>query len=381
MKLILVILALFLVIVIIIPFILNIAGVNVLQFGSISGVGIGAGLLRSLDRGVTWNNVSISENKRVSFPSQILSVAFHPRNADTIYLGTQGSGLWKSTTGGASWAPVDDKSNVLSPRADIYRVAVSTSSPDTMYVAVFQNNLGRLLRSDDGGQNFRQVYFVTANKFAVFDVNVSPTDPEHVTIVTGQGGILESQNGGATWHVIKWFTGALTGLFIDPNNPSNIYVVTANGLLYRTVDHGDNWIEVGVDVEHQTKASPYLPEQNYYHPFFSLSRQTVETIFFDPTNFNKIYIGSSQGLLRSLDGGFTWQTLPVLIPPEALPVTAIAINPQAPNIIYAAASNQLHQSSDGGVNWRVETLSVKNRIKMLLIHPLNPDRMFLVVGN
>ena len=95
--------------------------------------------------------------------------------------------------------------------------------------------------------------------------------------------------------------------------------------------------------------------------------------------FTTLYLGSGSGVLRSSNGGFTWERLNILIPPEALPVRAVAVGPRSSNTIFAGASAQLHRSDDGGTNWRVKFLPTGGKIKSLLIHPLKQEIMFAIL--
>ena len=204
LKILLIVLALILGLLVVLPFILSAAGFNFFDLPSFSSGGggrdsslsAGQGLLRSRDAGENWEGISFLKNKRAALPAQILDIAFHPQNPDIIFLGARSAGIWKSKDAGQAWEKVSDKSYVLSPAADVYKIAISRSNPQIMYAAVFQDRRGRILRSSDGGDTFREVYFVTADSFGVFDLYINPADADWVIAVTGQGGMLETKNGG-----------------------------------------------------------------------------------------------------------------------------------------------------------------------------------------
>lgn len=387
LKIILVILVIVLGLVVVLPFVLNIAGFNVFQFGSISGgaISAGEGLLRSKDGGESWVSVTNSSDKRIRFPQEILDISFHATSSDIIFLGSKGSGLWKSMNGGSSWQKVVDKARVLDPRADVYRVAVSRSQPRIIYLAVFQNSRGRVLKSEDGGGSFREMYFVTANRFGVFDLYADPSDANHVIIATGQGGVLETRNGGRTWRVKRWFSEALTRLVVNPYFSGEMFVTTSGKNLFKTFDGGENWADLNEGLQRVANSRGELEGRPSFQPSLNpfaggAFGKSLEALVADPNVFTTIYIGSQDGLLRSTNGGFSWERLNVLIPPEALPVKAVVVDPRNSSTIFAAALNQIHRSEDGGINWNVKTLAVNGRIARILIHPLKPDTMFIVLG-
>ena len=374
---------------VVLPFVLSVAGFNYFNLpdfssdggGSSSSSSVGRGLLRSRDGGENWEDVSFLGDRRVSLPAQILDIAFHPQNPDLIFMGTRSSGIWKSIDTGQSWEKIYDKSRVLDPSADVYKIAVSRSNPQILYAALFQDRRGRVLRSSDGGNSFREIYFVTADNFGVFDLYINPVDEDWVMIVTGQGGVLETKNGGRTWRVIKWFGNSLVKILVNPVFPMEMFVINDQGSIFKTFDRGENWADLSEESGDLGGDNLSYRPQVGLDPFaglFSRSNKVVALVS-DPRVFTTLYLGTKEGVLRSLDGGFVWKRLNLLIPPEALPINAVAVHPRSSDIIFAGASSQLHRSDDGGLNWRVAFLPVGGKVKNLFIHPLKPEIMFAVL--
>ena len=124
--------------------------------------GDNVGIFKSADGGLTWNLAVRSSEPTASLPRNVLSFAFHPKDADTIYLGTRGGGLWVSKNAGTTWARVTDAKGDLKNSAEVYGISVSEKEPDLMYLAAYQDNFGRVFRSTDGGISFDEVYITSA---------------------------------------------------------------------------------------------------------------------------------------------------------------------------------------------------------------------------
>jgi hypothetical protein len=61
---------------------------------------------------------------------RVLALAVDPTNANVVYAGSDGGGVWKTTDGGLSWAPKADGQPSLVGSA----IAVDPSVPSTVYV-------------------------------------------------------------------------------------------------------------------------------------------------------------------------------------------------------------------------------------------------------
>ncbi len=152
----------------------------------------------------------------------------------------------------------------------------------------------------------------------------------------------------------------------DPTHPDIVWALTAhipypnpdfgvhdaNGL-YRSVDRGETWVQMN-----DTLLTPDIP---------------VYDIAIDPTNPFIIYVGTNTlGILKSMDGGTTWQLANngisyngLSFPESRWAVVSVEINPVDPQIIYASVIQAygieleqgagehpgLYKSTDSGVSW------------------------------
>jgi hypothetical protein len=76
----------------------------------------------------------------------------------------------------------------------------------------------------------------------------------------------------------------------------------------------------------------------------------------DPSAPNRVYAGSHDGVLRSVDAGQSWEQIPLA--GGDTEVDAVAVDPLDPSVLYAAASAQVaigqaYKSVDAGTTWTV----------------------------
>jgi photosystem II stability/assembly factor-like uncharacterized protein len=115
----------------------------------------------------------------------------------------------------------------------------------------------------------------------------------------------------------------------------------------------------------------------------------INCLAFHPTDTNIIYIGApAGGLWKSLDGGLSWNVLTDQIP--SIGVSEIVVNPIDPQIIYIATGDRdaanfisnpysygILKSIDGGLTWDTTGLQymLTNQMSVarIIIHPKNPN--------
>ena len=122
-------------------------------------------------------------------------IAFHPTDANIIYVGVPAGGLWKTTDGGSTWTPMSDSLASLG----VSGIAVDHNNPNTVYI---------LTGDGDGGD-------------------------------TQSIGVMKSTDGGSTWSAtgLSWdVTNFNRGykLMMHPTNSSIMFAVTTVGILKTT---------------------------------------------------------------------------------------------------------------------------------------------------
>ena len=315
------------------------------------------GVFKTFDRGENWEQkVMISKNKTLAQTS-ILKIALDPQDSKIVYLGTRGSGLLKSMDGGELWYSLADRQEVLSRQANVIDIAIDPRNSNNLYVGAYQDRYGVMLRSNDAGKHWEEVYRTARDRYAVFGVEIDPFDSSLIYMATAEGGLMKSFDFGKTWKTIKWFDDVITDLKINSKNSRIIYVSMMTRGVFKTRDQGQNWEKL----EGLTGFS---------------EAQNIETLVLDLKNPETIYTGSKSGFLKSVDGGLTWQKLNILIPPRSLIVQSIALDPTNSAIIYYAAGNAVYQSQDSGQSWKMYLINSASPINTLVVDPENSQILY-----
>ena len=148
-------------------------------------------------------------------------VAGVPGNPAVYYMGTAGSGIWKTVDGGQVWTCVSDSVRLTSVAA----VAVAASRPDTVYAgAAGSGPEAGLYRSVDGGGHWE---LVALKGHAVSSIVIDPRRPETVMAAAADSGVVRTTDGGKNWKsVLPDSQAGGVWLVFDPDNPKNVYAGT-----------------------------------------------------------------------------------------------------------------------------------------------------------
>ncbi|MEO1448948.1 MAG: glycosyl hydrolase, partial [Bacteroidota bacterium] len=242
------------------------------------------------------------------------------------------------------------------------------------------------------GLKFRNIGpALTSGRIADFAVN--PQNPSEYYVATASGGVWKTVNHGITYQPIfdgqgSYSIGCVT---LDPNNSSVVWVGTGENNAQRSVAYGDG-VYKSTD---GGKSWKHMGLKNSEH---------IGMITVDPTNSDVVYVaaqgpvwseGGDRGLYKTTDGGENWEK--VLEISEHTGVSEVMLDPRDPNLIYAVAwqrarkvwtflgggpESALYQSKDGGKTWDKIQKGLPGeelgRIGMT-ISPVNPDVVYAIV--
>ncbi|MFI5196022.1 MAG: hypothetical protein ACHQD8_02940 [Chitinophagales bacterium] len=264
-------------------------------------------------------------------------------DSKTLYVGTAGGGVWKSTNAGASFKPVFDKYCM-----SIGAIAVDQSNPSVVYVGAGESNMRNtvsigdgLYKTTDAGDNWVKIGLDSTEHIAKIIIDPKNANTIYVAAPgplwcdSKHRGVYKSTDGGTTWNKI-FFINEKTGcadIAVDPNDPNTLYATV--------------W---------EFRRFPYA--------------------------FNSG--GKGSGMWKSADGGKTWRELSKGLPAKPFGRIALTLAPGAPRNMIAiveAKETGLYISDDGGETWKSQsaTLNVVSRpfyFSCLVIDPKDPKRVY-----
>ncbi len=301
-------------------------------------VGPGSGIYKSTDRGVSW--APVPGEGLPAGPLSRIELAVAPgTRGQRVWAAIEtidGGGLYRSDDGGASWELVND---------DPESVASSYMSwllPDAQNPEVVWAGGRPLRRSDDGGRTFTIVRSSPGGD-DYHALWIDPDDPRRMITGADQGAVI-TFNGGQSWS--SWYnqpTGQFYRLAVDNGFPYKIYSGQQDsgtvGIASRS-DYGQitfrDWSPVGGDERDGDVPDPTDPDIVYGAGLggrlSKWNRRTGQVQNVSPWPVSSY--ASRPGTTRYR---YDW-------------ITPLAISRRPPHAIYLGAQ-VLFRSLDGGQSW------------------------------
>ncbi|HEY3602454.1 MAG TPA: hypothetical protein VGK72_10900 [Chthoniobacterales bacterium] len=232
------------------------------------------GLYKTSDGGKTWNLILKGPN----LSTGASTIAMDPTNPNILFAGLwdfrrkgwtyrsggptpndpSGSGLFRTTDGGATWKEITPEANKGFPKKPYGRlaVAIAPSNPKRVYCFV-ESPDSALFVSDDGGQTWQQrdkSQWMVWRPFYFANLIVDPKNPDRV--FKTDGALIMSEDGGKSFATVGGFNGAhgdVHVVWIDPTNPKTVISGDDGGIWY-AYDGGNRWWKAN-----------NLPISQFYH--------------------------------------------------------------------------------------------------------------------
>ena len=296
------------------------------------------GVWKTTDNGATWTQ-HIAGLTRLG----VSSIIVHPTNHNTIYIATgdrdggdaPGYGVWRSLDGGLTWAA---HNNGMGNRT-INELIMDPTNANVM-VAAASN--GRIYRTTDGGANWNSTFI----GFNMKDIAMHPTNS---SIIYASGTrVFRSTDGGANFNQI---TNGVPGgvqriaLAVSPNQPNWVYLLAGGGSglvgIYRSTNSGASYSTrtttpniLGYETDGSGTAS-----QAWYDLVIAA----------DPTDANIIYTGGVN-LWKSTNGGSTMQCASYWVGPSGSPTGNVeGVHADQHVLEFSPHNNTLYNGNDGGI--------------------------------
>jgi photosystem II stability/assembly factor-like uncharacterized protein len=149
----------------------------------------------------------------------------------SVYAGTGGAGVFKSTNGGSSWTPTGLTA------VSVNAIEIDPSNPANIFAGVGGTD-GSLLKSFNSGTDWLFMN-VGLNDQTVYSIAFDPGTPGKMFAGTGDGVYLSS-NGGNSWSPSALTGVATYSLAVNTVNQNYAYAGTADGFFISS-DGGSTW--------------------------------------------------------------------------------------------------------------------------------------------
>jgi photosystem II stability/assembly factor-like uncharacterized protein len=221
-----------------------------------SQISYGNGMYKSTDAGKTWTHIGLEPTRQIGKvivdprdPNVVFVAAL-----GHVYGANPDRGVYRTRDGGATWQKVLFKSNDVGA----IDLAFDPGDPQTIYAALWNTRRppwsiyppsygpgSGLYKSTDGGANWQQLTSgLPSDGLGRIGIAVAPTNRSRVYVIVDAmaGGLYRSDDAGATWRQASadsriwgrgWYFGKVT---VDPKNADLVYVMNTGA--YRSRDGG-----------------------------------------------------------------------------------------------------------------------------------------------
>ncbi len=385
------------------------------------------GVYRTTDGGNSWERVLF-----VNDSTSAIDIVQHPTNPDILYAAMwermrglnyrrsfgPGSGIWKSTDGGDTWAEL---SSGLPQGDETGRIglAIAESSPSTLYafydnqfeVAVYktQNSGQSWTRTNDG--NLQGMNSTFGWYFG--QIRVHPDDPQKLFVMGVY--LYTSDNGGNTWYETGY------EMHVDHHamtfHPVTNRIYEGNdGGLYFSDNNGSGWLymnnlpitqfyDIEIDRLNPSRIYGGTQDNNTIRTWTGQTGNWEAILggdgfysIVDYTNSNIIYAEYQWGALHKSTNGGSWMTgiYDAWSSDRVNWSAPVIMHPANPQVLYfgtyrvwrtsnggnswSAVSGDLTQGDDGSTFHTISTLAVSSLEPDILLAGSDDGRVHLSVN-
>lgn len=236
--------------------------------------------------------------------------AWHYNEPNKILESSQYNRLYRSDDGGENWR------NVRPPGEGpfVTRIANSRIDPNMVFCVSREG----VVRSLDFADSWEVISMPPQWRFSTVANIIRFSQSSHLVVWTGAGlsednRIFVSEDGGSTFSMAGFYEeaelGRLSGLATHPFNEKTAYALFSAAdapKILRTTDMGQNWEDLSGFIGNEPESNNGFPDVAVY------------SLLVTPFDTNQIWAGTEIGLFESLDGGLNWQYADNGLPPVSI---------------------------------------------------------------
>jgi photosystem II stability/assembly factor-like uncharacterized protein len=298
----------------------------------------GNGLYKSWDAGANWQHY-----QQGLHAVKATAIQVSPANSQQLYASLLVTGVEQSGDGGQNWSNLGSGLS----KTNVFGLVIPPDQPNILFALTESSGLYHcdlqgtcwqkitisfpLTAQEAFGpehpfweQPFLEFEEETSDPFAVsatpalLVMKFAPSNPQVAYLGTSGAGVYKSANGGSSWTTAGLSNTKIVGLTVDAANPSRVFAAS-DTKVWSSDNGGGNWVDTG------------------------LSGINIYTLAFDRTG--RLLAGTSNGVYQR--SGASWTQLGL----AGLPVTVLAPHPTQADKLYAGTTNGLRISRNSGVNW------------------------------
>ncbi len=342
-------------------------------------VGLGGGVIRSEDNGISWEVVNSGIEAAVV-------ISLLPTD-DALYAGTWFNGLFRKDYGSGEWINIGLPESIISENW-IRAILRDPVNPQHMLVGISGSGLGFYLadmlqdsvppiyRTEDGGVTwissdsgiFRPG--VAYGEHYMISLVVDPENTNHI-FAGGGPGLYISHDAGLHWTYwlpVGTFGGRILDIVFHPYSSDTIYIggegPYLGAVIHKSLDNGQNW-------------EPYW-WTSHSPPLNSDGILTCQVINHENPQIQYGGLASpfAQGIVKTEND---WQTYTVVFDDNS--IIDMELSPIDPDVIYAGGHCMMwlgvFKSSNAGGNWDLINDGLENfGITSLVVNEEDPRTLY-----
>lgn len=219
----------------------------------------------------------------------------------------------------------------------VLAIALHPTDPNILYVVTHEGPR----KTHDGGMTWQRI-FAGMSHSRVLAIGIDPATPSTVYLGTKDDGVYSSYDGGRQWLSLRAglddvrVTAEVQQIVFAPGPNKRVFLATAMGVFESDVE-GKSWQKRMAGITNVLM---------------------VTALALDPGRLDVLYAGTSSGVYKTTNGARTWTVANTgmlepgyAISSRALGVTALAVDPHRPDTVYVGTLDGLYKTLDGGRQW------------------------------